>query len=119
VTLRRGTSLLDLLPQTTELAGMLPDDIVDRVGILTVLDHRSMESDNVVFHRGTLQDPTDVLGIDTSQWVLNIPGISTGLPFRLTVRRGQAGSAGNQESASTGWVLDILVEDAELRIPRG
>jgi hypothetical protein len=116
VTLRRGTSLLDLLPQTTELAGVLPDDIVDRVGVLTVLDHRSMESEGVVFHRGTLQDPTDVLGVDTSQWVLNIPGVSTGLPFRLAVRRGQAGTGGNQEAGSTGWVLDILVEDAELRI---
>jgi hypothetical protein len=118
MTLRRGTSLLDLLPQTTELAGYVPDSIIDRIGVLTVLDRRSTESDGVVFHRGTLQDISDVLGIDTSQWSVRIPGVATGLPFRMAVRRGAAGAGTTQEAAPTGWQLDILVEDAEIQIPR-
>ncbi|HEY7376037.1 MAG TPA: hypothetical protein VIF57_28005 [Polyangia bacterium] len=114
---RRGTSLLDLLPQTTNLAGALPDSIVDRIGVLTILDHRALESDDAFFHHGTLQDPADALGFDTRHWALRIPGLTTGLPFRLVVQRGQAGSGTSQEGSYVGWVLDILVEDAEVDIP--
>lgn len=117
MSLRRGTSLLDLLPQTTALAGALPDFIVDRIGILTVIDHRAMESDEAFFHHGTLQDASDALGFDTRHWALRIPGLTTGLPFRLVAQRGQAPSGATQEQPYRGWVLDILVEDAEVEIP--
>src|SRR5512138_3158094 len=109
MSLKRGTSLLDLLPLTTNLAGALPDFIVDRIGVLTVLDHRALESEKAFVHHGTLQDVADALGFDTSKWSLRIPGVTAGLPFRLVVKRGAPATDTTQEATYNSWVVDILV----------
>src|SRR5262245_19280052 len=118
MSLRRGTSILDLLPMTSDIAGAVPDRVVDQLGVLTVLDHRSVQNELVFFHHGSLQAPMDALGIDTSDWLIQVPGVTTGLPFRLAIRRGEPPAASNQqEQPPTGWVLDLLVQDVEVRIP--
>lgn len=113
---RRGISILDLLPQTTDLAGFVPDDIVEQLGVLTVLDHRSTSSADFFLHEGTLQSLADALDIDTSTWSIRIPGLTQGLPFRLALRRA-APVAGGQEAAPSLWALDIDVWDVEVEIP--
>ncbi len=88
---RLGISILDLLPQTTDLANFVPDEAVEQLGVLTVLDHKSSISGDFILHSGTLQSIGDVLGFNTAKASIRIPGLTQGLPFRLAVRRGRAG----------------------------
>ncbi|MCY1013792.1 hypothetical protein OV079_51365 [Nannocystis pusilla] len=104
---RRGISILDLLPQTTGVALQIPDGIVEQIGVLTILDHRSTTSDDHFLHEGTLQALADVFDLDTDDWALRIPGLTHGLPFRLAIRR--PGPAGEQEGEPTLWTIDIQV----------
>ncbi|WAS94936.1 hypothetical protein [Nannocystis punicea] len=114
---RRGISILDLLPQTTGVALQIPDGIVERIGVLTILDHRSTTSDDYFLHEGTLQALADVFDLDTQNWALRIPGLTHGLPFRLAIERPAAPPAGEQEGAPTLWTIDIQVWDVEILIP--
>lgn len=84
---RLGISILDLLPQTTDLANFVPDEVVERIGTLTIVEHSSTISDDFVLHAGVLQSVGDVLGLDADRAAVKIPGITQGLPFRLAVRR--------------------------------
>lgn len=114
---RRGISILDLLPQTTGVALQIPDGIVEQIGVLTILDHRSTTSGDFFLHEGTLQSLADALDIDTESWALRIPGLTHGLPFRLAIQRPAAPPAGQQEGAPTLWTIDIQVWDVEVLIP--
>lgn len=114
---RRGISILDLLPPTTGVALQIPDRIVERIGVLTILDHRSTTSGDYFLHEGTLQSLADVLDIDTQDWLLRIPGLTHGLPFRLAIQRPGAPPAGQQEAAPALWNLDIQIWDVELLLP--
>lgn len=116
MTARLGISILDLLPQTTDLATQIPDSIVDKIGVLTVLDHHSTTSADFFLHQGVLQSLADVLGLNTSAWFLRIPGLTHGLPFRLAVARTPAAAAA-QEGGPGAWMLDIEVRDIELQLP--
>src|SRR5262249_34696684 len=106
-----------LLPQTTDLAGFLPDDIVEQIGVLTVLEHRSTVSPDFFLHQGTLQSLADALNLDTRDWVVRIPGLTHGLPFRLALQRVAPAGAGAQEGAPALWTLDIQVWDVEVLVP--
>lgn len=116
MSVRLGISILDLLPLTTGAALQAPDGIVERLGILTILDHRSTVSGDFFLHEGTLQAPADALDLETNGWPLRIPGLTHGLPFRLAIRRSTA-PAGQQEGTSTTWALDLEVRDIEVTIP--
>ncbi len=113
---RLGISILDLLPQTTGPALQAPDEIVEQIGILTILDHHSSASADFFLHEGVLQSIADALDVDTSSWAIKIPGLTQGLPFRLAIRRGAA-SAGQEEPSPQQWTLDIEVWDVEVLIP--
>lgn len=117
MSVRRGISILDLLPQTTGVALQIPDSIVEQIGVLTVLDHRSTTSTGFHLHEGTLQALADVLDLDTSSWLLRIPGLTHGLPFRMAVTRGVAPNPTSEEPAPGVWTLDIEVRDVEVLLP--
>lgn len=123
-TIRRGANLSELLP--TAIAGVVPDPMVERVGALTVVDYRASIGPNLTVHTGALQAAADVLDLDTSQWRLRVPGLTTGLRFRLSVFRaaapavplvGGVGGTFNAEPAPIGWQLDILLGDLEVSFP--
>jgi hypothetical protein len=116
MSVRRGIGILDLLPFTTGLAGAIPDTIVEQIGVLTVLDHRATTSTDFFLHEGTLQSAADALDVNTQNWVVRIPGLTHGLPFRLAVQRVTA-AGGAQEGAPLLWTLDIQVWDIEVLIP--
>lgn len=123
MTIRRGANLFELLP--TAVAGVLPDPWLEQLGFLTVVDHQASMSAGATVHRGALQALADSLDINTQSWWIRIPGLTTGLRFQLTIFRGQPsgptpGAAGvpfTAEGASTGWQLDILVGDCEVKLP--
>ena len=115
MSVRLGISVLDLLPQTSSLALQVPDDIVEQIGVLTILDHRATTSTDFVLHEGTLQSAADALGVNAASWAIQIPGLTEGLPFRLAIQRGTVSA--NQEAAPTLWTLDIEVWDVEVEIP--
>ncbi|MFY0534321.1 hypothetical protein [Nannocystis pusilla] len=113
---RRGISILDLLPQTTGVALQIPDGIVEQIGVLTILDHRSTTSDDYFLHEGTLQALADVFDLDTQDWALRIrahPRIA--VPAGDPAARGPP--AGEQEGEPTLWTIDIQVWDVEVQIP--
>jgi hypothetical protein len=114
---RRGINILDLLPQTTGIATQIPDGIVEKIGVLTVLDHRCTTSNDFFLHEGTLQSLADALDVNTSSWFLRIPGLTHGLPFRLAVARTAAANTTSEESAPGLWTLDIEIWDAEVLLP--
>ena len=113
---RLGISILDLLPQTTDLANFVPDEAVERLGVLTVVEHRSTTSAEFSLHSGTLQALADILDIDTGDAAVKIPGLTQGLPFRLALRRG-ALRADGQEGPPTTWTLDVSVSNVEVLLP--
>jgi uncharacterized membrane protein YgcG len=126
MTIRRGANLLELLP--TAVAGLVPDEFVERLGFLTVLDHHASLAPGVTVHTGMLQSLEDILDIGSQAWDVRIPGLSTGLRFRLSVMRaappvqaaggptpGAGGTAFVTEAAPTGFQLDILVGNLEVR----
>jgi hypothetical protein len=114
---RRGISILDLLPQTTGVATQIPDNIVEQIGVLTVLSHQSTTSPDFYLHQGTLQSLADALDVNTSAWFLRIPGLTHGLPFRLAIARTAAANNTSEEGAPGNWTLDIEVRDVELLLP--
>ena len=115
MSVRLGVGVLDLLPQTSSLALQVPDDIVEQLSVLTILDHRATTSTNFVLHEGTLQAPLAALSIDTTSWPFQIPGVTEGLPFRLAIQRGAV--IAGQEASPALWTLDIEVTDVEVQIP--
>lgn len=117
MSIRRGISILDLLPQTTGLATQIPDTIVEQIGVLTVLSHQSTTSADFFLHQGTLQSIADALDINTANSFLRIPGLTHGLPFRLSVQRTAAANTTSEEGAPGQWILDIEVRDVELLLP--
>ena len=112
---RLGISILDLLPQTTDVANFVPDETLEQFGAyeLVVVEHRSTSSAEFVLHSGTVQALGDVLDIDTSNAALKIPGLTHGLPFRLALKRGTP-RANAQEEPPSAWTLDVSVSNVEL-----
>ena len=49
--IRRGANLLELLP--TAVAGLVPDEIVERLGFLTVIDHHASIAPGITVHTGS------------------------------------------------------------------
>lgn len=119
MSVRRGISILDLLPQTTGVATQIPDNIVEQIGVLTVLNHQSTTSPDFYLHQGTLQSIAEALDINTNTnaWLLRIPGLTHGLPFRLAIARTAAANNTSEEGAPGNWTLDIEVRDVELLLP--
>lgn len=117
MSVRRGISILDLLPQTTGIATQIPDGIVEQIGVLTVLDHRCTTSNDFFLHEGVLQSLADALDLNTNNWFLRIPGLTHGLPFRLAINRTAALNNTSQEGAMGAWTLDIEVWDVEVLVP--
>jgi hypothetical protein len=120
MTVRRGINILDLLPRTTGIASAIPDGIIEQIGILNVLDHRSTTSPAYFLHEGRLQAVAEQFDLDTADWMLSVPGVSTGLPFRLAITRQaptQVLNAFNQEDAPAAWTLDIDVNPVKLLLP--
>ncbi|WNG58795.1 hypothetical protein F0U59_31730 [Archangium gephyra] len=127
MSVRRGLNLLDLLPMTTGLASAVPDGILEQVAVLNIVDHRSTTSPGFYLHEGTLQSVADQFDLNTANWALSVPGVSTGLPFRLAVTRAAlfpststgVPAAGDfiQEDIPVQWALDIEVNPIVVIIP--
>jgi hypothetical protein len=120
MTVRRGINILDLLPLTTGLASSIPDGIVEQIAPLNVLDHRSTISPAFYLHEGRLQSLADQFDLNTANWALSVPGVATGLPFRLAVTRPApttTAGAFNGEAVPALWSLDIDVNPVVLVIP--
>jgi hypothetical protein len=112
----RGISLLDILPWSSNAAGFVPDAWIERLGILTVVDHVATTSGDYHLHEGRLQSIGDALDWQSGNWPVRISGLTRGLPFRLAVRRAP-GAAGAQEQAPGSWTLDIRAVDLDVLVP--
>lgn len=123
MTVRRGMSILDLLPMTTGLVSAVPDGILEQIAILNIVDHRSTVSPGFYLHEGTLQSVADQFDLNTANWLISVPGVSSGLPFRLAITRAPApgtpvaGAPFIQEAAPGQWAIDIDVNPVTVVLP--
>ncbi len=127
MSVRRGMNILDLLPMTTGLAPVVPDGILEQIALLNIVDHRSTASPGFYLHEGTLQSIADQFDLNTANWMLSVPGVATGLPFRLSVARPPAFPATSggvpapgdfvQEDIPVQWALDIKVNPVSVVLP--
>lgn len=117
MSIQLGIGILDLLPQTTALAPSAPDDVIEKIAVLTIVNHRATGSDDFFLHDGVLQSPADALDLNDKNWGIRVPGLTHGLPFRLAVQR-VAATSGQQEAKPALWTLDIEISDVEVEIPR-
>jgi hypothetical protein len=117
---RRGISLLDLVAPRPGLQALVPDDVAARLEELAVIDHRATASAAAFLHHGTLQPLGDSVGLPALDgWPVEVPGLSTGLPFRLSRRRRQAdaGAGDTWEPAAQEVTLDLILERVAFVFP--
>lgn len=122
MSVRRGMNILDLLPLTTGLASAVPDGILEQIAVLNIVDHRSTSSPGFYLHEGTLQSIADQFDLNTANWAVSIPGVSSGLPFRVAITRAAPFPATPapdfyQENIPVLWTIDIEVNPIVVAVP--
>ncbi|WP_047492246.1 hypothetical protein [Terriglobus sp. TAA 43] len=117
--MRRGITLLELLPLPAGAESLVPDEIASQLNLLTVLDYRSMTTATAFVHTGTAQAMLDALNVNTRGYVFRAPGITDGLKFRLAVARPNplAANSTTIESVGQQWQLDLFLDPVELQLP--
>src|SRR6185436_6689252 len=118
MTRRRGISLLELLPIPAGAATLVPNELAEKLNLLSVLQHRSTTSDSVFMHYGTVQSISDDfdLGLENNRYV-EFPGITTGLPFRILIERRAVAAGEEVEQVGVRWKIDLYGENLRLRVP--
>ncbi|WP_460980191.1 hypothetical protein, partial [Pseudactinotalea suaedae] len=113
---KRGVTLLDLFAPGGSQA-LLPDEVARRLEDLAVVDLRSTTSGGTFVHEGVVQPLSD-LGLPALRdWPVEIPGLNTGLPFRLVRIRTQPGATDSLEPAADAAFLDLVVDRIAITIP--
>ncbi len=119
---RRGISLLDLFNLPPGAQALLPDQIAAQLEGLAVLDHRASVSPDAFIHHGMLQSIGEGFALPgLRDWLLEIPGINTGVPFQLVFTRAvrtTAPATGEVlEPAPDTFQLDLFLDLFAIRIP--
>ncbi|WP_109474662.1 hypothetical protein [Ornithinimicrobium cavernae] len=113
---KRGVSLLDLFaPGGAQ--GLLPADVASRLENLAVIDLHSTTSGGTFVHEGVVQPLSD-LGLPALRnWPVEVPGLNTGLPFRLVRIRRASAPTDTLEPAADAAFLDLIVDRIAITIP--
>src|SRR5262245_33657457 len=108
---KRGISLLDLAAPFPGSQALVPDALAERLENLAVIAHRSTVSTGAIVRAGVVQPVSDVLGFPSLRsWPVEVPGLNTGLPFRLVRTRTATGAGQTLEPAGAGAFLDLVVD---------
>lgn len=103
---RLGIQLANFLPGSTQLPGAIRELL-----LLTVDDHRVTTNARFFMHEGVLVSLAASVGIDVQGFPVSIPLLSSGLRFRLALRKKSDGST------PTEFVLDIWLDRFQVALP--
>ena len=114
-----GLPLVTLFDITDQVNEALPPTFQDMIARFTILGLTSRTSPGAIVHRGALQGLDDATGnpvdsIDLGFGTLNLPLVTAGVPFQLTMER--TALAGNLEPGSDRWQLDLVLDDLSLTL---
>jgi len=113
----RGMLLLDLIPGAPG-SGLIPHDVAERLGAMAVLEYQASTTGQAHIYHGMLAPVADVAGLPgLRNWPVDIPGLNSGIPFQLMVKRVQPGAGQNLEPAPTDWRLDLILDRVAITIP--
>ena len=115
-----GLPLVTLFDITDRVNEALPPPFQDMIERFVILGLTSRTAPGAIVHRGALQGLDDSTGnsvdsIDLGFGTLNLPLLTDGLPFQLTMER--AAIAANLEPGSERWQLDLILDDLSLTLP--
>jgi hypothetical protein len=114
---RRGITLLDLASPFPGAQAVIPDDLAAKLENLAVVEHHATTSAGVHIHEGVIQPVSDLGFPSLRNWPVEVPGLNTGLPFRLVRTRNAAGTGQNLEPGASSAFLDLVVDRIAITIP--
>ena len=95
----------------------MPDDLASRLENLAVISHRSTVSAGAIVHAGVVQPVSDLGFPSLRNWPVEVPGLNSGLPFRLVRTRNAAGAGQTLEPAGAGAFVDLVVDRIAITVP--
>ncbi len=114
---RRALSLLDLVGLPGGAQALVPDDIAAKLEGLGVLDYSSTTSEGAYIHYGTIQALEDALPQLNQGWIVRAPGLTSGIPFQVTIKRAQPSATQNIEPAPLAYHIDLFIDRVEIELP--
>ncbi len=114
---KRGISLLDLATPFPGSQGLIPGDLATRLENFAVISHRATSSAQAVIHEGVVQPIADLGFPSLRDWPVEVPGLNTGLPFRLVRTRATPASGQNLEPGGSSSFLDLVVDRIAITVP--
>jgi len=117
MTVRRGITLLEMLPLPAGAEALVPETVASQLGLLCVLGHQSMTTEQAYVHTGMAQAMMDALQVSTTNWGVRAPGLTSGLRFRLAVARETLPAAPALEAVGRRWQLDLFLSPVEVLLP--
>jgi hypothetical protein len=117
----RGATILDLIAEVPPGAqGFVPDSVLRFIELLNVADLTSRTSGTFFVHEGRVNSASDVALALGPDFPVEIPGLTSGVPFQLGwVRATTGGAATDLEGEPTGWVLDLVLDRVAVIVPIG
>lgn len=117
----RGATILDLIAEVPPGAqGFVPDALRQFIELLNVADLSSRTSGTFFVHEGRVSSASDVALALGPDFPVEIPGLTSGVPFQLGWVRATTGDANTDlEGEPTGWVLDLVLDRVAIIIPIG
>jgi len=114
---KRGISLLDLAAPFPGAQALVPDDLAARLENFAVVSHRSTVSPGAVIHSGVIQPIADLGFPSLRDWDIEVPGLNSGLPFRLVRTRTTPGAGQTLEPAGASAFVDLVVDRIAVKVP--
>jgi hypothetical protein len=114
---KRGISLLDLTAPFPGAQALVPGDLAARLENLAVVSHRSTVSPGAVIHSGVIQPIADLGFPSLRNWDVEVPGLNSGLPFRLVRTRTTPGAGQTLEPAGASAFVDLVVDRIAVTVP--
>lgn len=114
---RRALSLLDLVGLPGGAQALVPDAIAAKLEGLGVLDYSSTMSEGAYIHYGTIQALEDALPQLDQGWFVRAPGVTSGIPFQVTIKRAVPSTTQNIEPAPLLYLIDLFIDRVEIELP--
>src|SRR5690349_19705003 len=114
---RRALSLLDLVGLPGGAQALVPDDIAAKLEGLGVLDYSSTTSEGAYIHYGTIQALEAALPQLNQGWIVRAPGLTSGIPFQVTIKRARPSATQNIEPAPLAYHIDLFIDRVEIELP--
>lgn len=114
---KRGISILDLAEPPPGSQAIIPDLLAAQLENLSVVSHGSTTSPGAIIHTGVVQPLADLGFPALRGWDVEVPGLNTGLPFRLVRTRTASAAGQTLEPAGASAFLDLVVDRIAIAVP--